>query len=189
VLSGLKERLLEPELIAEFAQEYQREFNRRRRDAARRRSVASAELNAIEARINRIVDAIEQGTDTTQMRNRLMALEQQRLALQRMVDEKGGDDPVIHIRPNLSELYRRKVAELRMALNGDAETRQQAIAILRSLIDKIVLHPGKRRGEITVELHGQLASITNLARPRGPGEEVMITMVAEDGLEPPTNGL
>jgi hypothetical protein len=30
---------------------------------------------------------------------------------------------------------------------------------LRSLIDKIVLHPGTKRGEMKVELHGKLASI------------------------------
>jgi hypothetical protein len=37
---------------------------------------------------------------------------------------------------------------LRNALNGDTESRQQAIAIRRTLIDKIVLHPGERRGEM-----------------------------------------
>ena len=67
--------------------------------------------------------------------------------------------------------------------------REQAAAILRSLIERIVLHPGRKRGEPRVELRGQLAPITNLARPVRPGQDVMITMVAEEGLEPPTRGL
>ena len=69
---------------------------------------------------------------------------------------------------------------MRETLNGDPETRQQAMSILRSLIDKIVLHPGARRGELGIELHGQLAAIINLARSQRPGEDLMITMVAEE---------
>ena len=125
----------------------------------------------------------------SQLRERLTNLDQRRIELQKTLDGAVGEDHVIRICPDLSGMYRRKVAELRDALNENLETRQQAIAILRTLIDKMVLHPGAKRGEFKVELMGQLASIINLARPQGPGEEVMITMVAEEGLEPPTRGL
>ena len=189
VLSGLKERLLEPELIAEFAREYQLEFNKRQREVVRRNSEAVSKMKTVDCRITRIVDAIEQGADAVQLRERLAELERKRLDLKREFANGRGEDTIIHIRPDLSHLYKRKVAELRETLNGDPETRQQAISILRSLIDKIVLHPGAKRGELGIELHGQLAAIINLARPRRPGEDVMITMVAEEGLEPPTNGL
>jgi len=54
---------------------------------------------------------------------------------------------------------------------------------------QIVLHPGAKRGELGIDLRGEFAAIINLARPQRPGEDLMITMVAEEGLEPPTNGL
>jgi len=180
VLSGLKDRLLEPDLIAEFAREYQREFNKRQRNAVRQNAATTNELKAVDARVGRIVDAIETGADAAKLRERLAELERKRLQLKRDLESAGGEDAVIRIRPDLSSLYKRKVAELRETLNGDLETRQQAIGILRSLIDKIVLHPGTKRGELAIELHGQLAAIINLARPQRPGEGLMITMVAEE---------
>jgi len=85
--------LLEPELIAEFAREYQLEFNKRQREAVRRNSEAvSAEL------------------------------ERKRLDLKREFANVGGKDTVIQIRPDLSHVYKRRVAELRETLNGDPET-------------------------------------------------------------------
>ena len=123
VLSGLKERLLDPELIAEFAREYQLEFNKRQRDAVRRNSRSVSELRAVEDRIARIVDAIEQGADVTKLRERLMELEQKRIELKHTLSQIGAEDAIIQIRPDLSNLYRRKVAELRESLKwqcGDA---------------------------------------------------------------------
>src|SRR5262249_33469017 len=119
VLNGLRERLLEPDLIAEFAREYQREFNRRQRDAARRSAATTSELKAVDARIRRLVDAIEAGADAVQLRGRLAELERKRLQLKRDLENAGGEDIVIQIRPDLSDLYKRKVAELRETLNGD----------------------------------------------------------------------
>src|SRR5262249_10816854 len=117
VLLGIKQRLLEPELIAEFAREYQREFNPRQREAVRRRASAAADLKTVEARIERIIHAIEDGAEVSRLRDRLLDLERDRLALQRTISDTKGNDPVIQIRPDLSDLYRRKVAELRDALN------------------------------------------------------------------------
>jgi len=113
VLNGLKERLLEPDLIAEFAREYQREFNKRQRDAVRQNAATTNELKAVDARIGRIVDAIEAGADAAKLRERLAELERKRLQLKRDLESAGGEDAVIRIRPDLSGLYKRKVAELR----------------------------------------------------------------------------
>ena len=35
---------------------------------------------------------------------------------------------------------------------------QKAATIRRSLIDKITLHPGEKRGELSIERHGDFAS-------------------------------
>ena len=180
VLTGLKERLLAPELLAEFAAEYQRELKRLRTEMLRNRAAVQNSLSETNRRIDRIVSAIEHGSDTPAMHRRLIELEQDRSRLERDSVVVQSADNLTTFTPDLADLYRRKVSALRDALNGDPETREQAITILRSLIDKIVLFPGVARGQLGIELHGQLAAITNLGDVNKRGTDVMILMVAEE---------
>ena len=61
--------------------------------------------------------------------------------------------PVL-LHPNLPELYRRKVAELRDLLDHE-ETRAEAFDAIRSLVEVIRLVP--ENGTLTLELEGDLA--------------------------------
>ncbi|MBX6387049.1 MAG: hypothetical protein IRZ07_29405, partial [Microbispora sp.] len=67
--------------------------------------------------------------------------------------------PVLH--PNLPELYRRKVAALEQAL-ADPVTVAAAAGALRGLIDAILVYPGERRGEVSIQLRGDLAVFLRL---------------------------
>ena len=67
--------------------------------------------------------------------------------------------PVLH--PNLPELYRRKVKALEDALQ-DSRTASAAAEALRSLIDAILVYPGDKRGEVTIDLRGDLAGSCTL---------------------------
>ena len=62
--------------------------------------------------------------------------------------------PLSH--PRMAETYRERITDLPSALN-EPTTRLEAVEILRSLIDVIVLFPEK--GELKIELHGDLAGI------------------------------
>jgi integrase len=64
----------------------------------------------------------------------------------------------VAIHPNLPDLYRRKVARLQQVL-ADEASRPQVVEIIRSLIDRIEVHPGKERGHCDVLLVGALAQI------------------------------
>ena len=64
--------------------------------------------------------------------------------------------------PNIGQLYRRRVEHL-TKLISDANTQQEAIDIIRSLIERIVITPGQKRGHPCVELVGGLAAILELA--------------------------
>jgi site-specific DNA recombinase len=72
-------------------------------------------------------------------------------------------DMEIAIHPNLPDLYRRKVAKLQRVLD-DETTRPQAIEIIRSLIDRIEVHPGHERGHCEVNIVGALAQILAFAQ-------------------------
>lgn len=183
-LAGLKERLVAPDLLAEAFAVYRTE-----RAAARR----AAEANAVRARrraaeldqaIERLVDAIAAGTDTPATRARLKTLEAERAAL--AGDDAGAVAPldrgaeVIELHPAFPEIYRRKVEALEEVLAGDARLRGEAAQILRSVIDRLVIHPAGPKRPVAIELHGSLAGVLALVQGRRAGEACRVTVVAEE---------
>lgn len=77
--------------------------------------------------------------------------------------ENAEEEPVL-IHPEMGRYYREQVTALSEAL-GDEAYRTEAVAIIRTLVDKIVLTPAEIDGKKTVviDLHGQLAGILSLA--------------------------
>ena len=75
----------------------------------------------------------------------------------------------------------------------DETTRDEAFAIVRSLIDRVVLTPTDEG--LTAELHGDLAGILTLCdtpksrRPTADTVGRQLSVVARAGLEPATQGL
>ncbi|TAN61477.1 MAG: hypothetical protein EPN20_12480 [Magnetospirillum sp.] len=55
-------------------------------------------------------------------------------------------DTVINFHPSLADKYKRTLDRLQEALNSDVVgTRQAAIEIVRSLVNRIVIYPGRIR--------------------------------------------
>ena len=95
-------------------------------------------------------------------------------------------EPTPRLHPNLAELYRQKVADLRDALN-ETGTRAEAANIIRDLVEEIRLHPDKN--VLKIELVGDLARILNFANGNPRRIEpagVQVTLVAGVGFEPTT---
>jgi site-specific DNA recombinase len=76
VLRGLKDNLLEPELIHEFVTTYQQEYNRLRREQMNEQPAAHAELARIERQIRNIVEAVKAGLFAPAMKAEVAALEE-----------------------------------------------------------------------------------------------------------------
>ena len=179
VLTGLQERLLDPAMVTEFLQEYHRGQEERRRAARDKHRGAEREIKTLHDEIERIVDHMCAGTETPAMVKRLVAAEDRKAALERDLAAAGEPAAVIQMHPRAADLYREKIEALASALNADDE-RPEAIALLRSLVDRIVLHPTGKRGEMRAELHGRLAAALALANGEGtPDPESMLVMVAE----------
>ncbi len=187
ILYGIKEQMLAPELIQEFADEFRREFKSLQEIITKNNKKLASSAKKLDMRIEHIVNAIENGADFEPLKKRLQGLEQERLTAQSSAPEV--DKSILkQIDPDLADIYQQKVTNLELALNQNTEVRQEAVPLLRALIDKVVLHPGEKRGELTVEMHGQMAAIANLNFQKKEGE-VGVKVVAEEGLEPPTRGL
>lgn len=154
VLEGLRSSLMTPDLVAEFISEYQAEWNRlqgERRVAASRRE---RKLSDVKRKLAGIVGAIEQGILTPTTKERLEALEAEKAELENAPAEA----PLPSIHPKLAELYRQKVARLEEEL-ADPEIAAEAKSVLRSMIKVINVTPGIKRGEVELEVHGELAAI------------------------------
>jgi site-specific DNA recombinase len=160
IMSALKEKLLAPDLIAEFTRAYQEEVNRLAATAGSRRADRERQLKAVERKIQAIMEAVENGLYAPSMNDRLRALEAERNALQRLSEAAEAPSPVV-VHPNLAELYRRRVAELEQLL-ADPELGSEAMDLIRAMVTDITVVPRKDGTGVDLELAGDLARILHL---------------------------
>ena len=185
VLAGLRDRLMAPEEAAEAIRAYTEETNRLNR--ARRASGANdrKELADVEKKIAAMIATIEDGGYIRGMVDRLRELEARQDELTARLARVPADIPDIpDIHPNVAGIYRRKVARLADAPDNAGE-RDEAAAAIRGLIDRIVLMPGVRRGDLGAILewtgNGQGKTKTDT-----PMSGMSVSVVAGAGFEPAT---
>jgi site-specific DNA recombinase len=184
VLGGLRDRMLAPEIFAEFAEEYRRELKRLKAGQTDERESRAKRLTEVKARIDRIIDAIADGTASPTLKAKLSELETEKAHLGASRGPAHDELPEIH--PNLPQLYKRRGADLQRVLTSD---RDAAAEILRSLIRQIVVRPGKRRGETLITVTGSIPAILEFAgnhTRRSAPERSVAMVVPRGGIEPPT---
>jgi site-specific DNA recombinase len=189
VLGALRERLMDPDLFRVFAAEFVAEWNRLQAAASGDQEGQRAELEQVRRQIDRLVDAIAEGTPASRVKDKLGELETRRLHLEAQLEAAVAPAPRLH--PNLAEVYRQRVHDLSAALAQ--EDAAEARDIVRGLVETIKLIP--EDGRLRIEVRGELGAILSLAEgarnaqsPRldagALGEQ--IKMVAGIGFEPMT---
>ena len=88
--------------------------------------------------------------------------------------------------PELTELYRQKLDLLRVNLTKDEPTRARATGLLRELVSDIEFYPIDGKGAARLKITGNMDAVVGLSNGRGT---TAVSMVAEEGFEPPTRGL
>ncbi|MDI9846433.1 hypothetical protein QM467_00005, partial [Rhodoblastus sp. 17X3] len=146
-----------PDLVTEFIKAMQDQVASLRRarkanDAKRARKCAE-----IDRKISGMMRAIENGLYEPSMKERLKTLQNERQALDVGDVAAAETEMTILANPNLPELYRRKVERLEAILEGP--DRVEAMDLIRSMIDRIDLHPRAEAKEHDAILHGDLAAI------------------------------
>ena len=140
-----------------------RETTRLNRERRASGATDRKELAEIEKRIASMIAAIEEGGYVRGMSDRLRELEARQDELNECLAAGPADIPDIH--PNIAIVYRRKVERLAEAL-ADPRDRDEAADAIRGLIERIVLTPGDKRGEMHAALHGDLGTILEWAASR-----------------------
>src|SRR5262249_3884452 len=135
ILDGLRSQLMAPDLFKVFCEEFHRELNRLRADGNAAAEAKRIELDRIERRIRRIIEVItDDDAPMRALKQELVDLEACQLTLQQELAATDARAPLIH--PNLAEVYRQRVERLHDSLQ-DPATRDEAFALIRSLIDEI----------------------------------------------------
>ena len=190
VMAGLREKLMAPEAAAEAMTAYAEETNRLNRERRASGATDRKELADIGKKIATMLDVIEDGGYARGMMDRMRELEARQDEIEERLSAAPVDLPDIH--PNIAIVYRRKVERLAEAL-ADPRDRDEAADAIRGLIERIVLTPGAKRGEMDAALHGDLGTILEWAgngRRKGatdtPRSGMSVSVVAGVGFEPMT---
>ncbi|HSR72656.1 MAG TPA: hypothetical protein VLL72_09780 [Kiloniellales bacterium] len=160
---------MKPNLVKEFVSAFHEELNRAARERDSSLVGKRRELAEITRRLNGLTEAIADGLRTPGLRAKLEDLESCKALLEAELND--APLPVPRIHPNLAEVYRRKVADLHEAL-ADPACRDEALNILRGLIERVVMHPKEKGFEI--ELIGQIARIVEISLDRGATKKAVL---------------
>lgn len=147
----------------------------------------------ISKKVSQIVEAIADGMYHASMKEKLAQLETRQGELTTLLSNVPTD--MLAIAPNVVEVYSQQIASVTKALSNPPE-RQVATQQLRQLIEKIVIKPGTKRGQVLATLHGELGTIlewtdrqvigntTKIKNPAAVATGVSVSVVAGAGFEP-----
>ncbi len=174
-LAGITEKLVSADKIEAAVAAYAAHINRENREQRIQAEADRRGLARIDKAVAGIIAAIEDGLYQPAMKARMDELERERVEITARLAEAPQEVPDVH--PGIAEIYQRKVVKLAETLD-DPETRLDASSDIRSLVGKIVLHPGAKRGEVHATLHGSLMGILDFANDNlQTGERRVITSV------------
>ncbi len=148
ILSGLKTRLMDPELVKEFVSSFHAEINKGYRDVERARETTERAYHETCRKLDSLIEAIADGLRSPVLQGKLEQLEQQKAEQEKTLAAPLNPMPRLH--PGIAEIYRQKVSALQETLQ-DPMLRDEAIGILRCLIDRVVMHQQDEGFEIYLE--------------------------------------
>jgi site-specific DNA recombinase len=163
VLDALATRLMQPELVAEFAAEFTAEWNRLAAEASAGAAAKRRELEGVCRKLAGLVEAIADGLRAPGLQARLEELEARRITLEAEVAAATQAPEVPRLHPRIAEIYRERVARLRAALGAGSKP-DEVLEAARALIDRVEVHPpAETGGEPWIELVGELSAMLALA--------------------------
>ena len=183
VIGALRQRMMAPEVYQAFAQEFTAEWNRLQAEASGDQSAKRAELARIRQQLERLVDALANGTPICALNLRMATLEARRIALEAELASANAPAPALH--PNLVDIYRGRMEQLAATLED--QDGAEARTLVRGLVERVELH--ETADGFRIEVRGELANILGLATGGPRQGEVLgqqIKLVAGVGFEPTT---
>jgi site-specific DNA recombinase len=118
---------------------------------------------------------------------RIKVLEAERADVRAGLESAKAADEVIALHPAAIDRYATDVARLGELAGqpGDPATSAELVESLRRLVVEVVVHAPPNSSAFSIEVKGRLSELTSMFAARSVGG----TLVAREGLEPPTPGL
>ena len=186
VLDGIKEQMLLPALIEEFEAAFHTKL--KELSAADNTSVTEYEraVQTVTQQIEKIVDSIAVAGPLPSLTARLKELETKKESLLRNKPIQFAGLDVAMPRKDMTSAYKARIERFQESLNADPELKIEAAGQLRTLVKSIVVHPLPEKGHAALEITGDISALAVLNQPN---QKTAVSMVAEEGFEPPTQGL
>ena len=184
VISALRLALADSDLVGAYVEAYREERHRIESAARRERATTERSLAVAKASIERLVRALVDGVLThdevaTQMK--ALRAEHDRLASHLAAAEQ--ETAVRDVRPQAVERFRQNMEALTAILAESEGVPPENLARpFRSLVESVTISPRRAREQYEVKIDGYLTSLLG-------ADLSSIAMVAEEGFEPPTQGL
>lgn len=199
VLGALEDELRDPAVVAAALDAYAQERRRLAAGMERERGERTRRLGEVTRTLERLVDAIGDGSATMKtIGGRMTELEAERARLEADIAaaDAGPDKTAIALHPAAANRYLKLIADLGQSFAAGRATGASGLPggitsseALRELLDRVIIHPTAPRAPIDVEIRGRLAALMQ-APALAPNRRVMGgAVVAADGFEPPTKGL
>jgi site-specific DNA recombinase len=186
ILDALRQRLMAPALVEEFAATFHDELDRQRRQASAGRAGKERELAEVTRKLDKLIDAMTEGYRVPGLQQRLDDFEARWAALAEELAQPA--PPPVRLHPRLGQIYRGKVARLQDAL-AEPTHRAEALGILRGLVERVEIHA--REEGLEVEIIGAIVPMVELAlETRAAALDAdaagSVKVVAGAGFEPAT---
>ncbi len=192
VLNGLTAELRHPEVIAEYVRTYHTERKRLAADANRKRLQLERRLGELNREIDRLVDAIAKGQgDPAVLGPKSTLLDGDRKKITAELAETAPTTEAVALHPAMLARHEEQMTRLQSTLAGgirDGDT--ECSEAIRDLVETVtVFRDGARAGGVQVEISGRLTALLGEQAFPNRVRGVWGKMVAEEGFEPPTQGL
>lgn len=191
VLNGLTTELRHPGVIAEYVRTYQAKRKRLTAEASRNRVRLERRLGELNREIDRLVDAIAKGQgDPAVLGPKSTLLDGERKKLAAELGEAPSEE-VVSLHPAMLARYEEQLTRLQAALaDGIRDGDTECSKAIRDLVETVtVFRDNSRAGGVQVEVSGRLTALLGERAYPNRVRGVWGKMVAEEGFEPPTQGL
>lgn len=168
VLGGVRRDLLAPERVQRMAQEMQAAYTERMRAAAARIEIVPRELQALDARIERLRERLKAGDPDLTADEFQVAVERAESKRRELRPEARQNARILSLLPRAAELYRQQIEQ---GLDGDPQGASRARLILRDLLGEITLAPGED-GSLWASYAMQPAVLLRGAGTGGRGDRI-----------------
>ncbi|MQW94112.1 recombinase family protein [Sinorhizobium fredii] len=183
----LRKELEHPELLVEFVQQYNQARMEYAHKMIERRATLEARVKTLDQELTRLVSYIAKGIgDADRIGEEIMAREAEFKAAKEELSREPEPISPVMLHPASIAAYRNALYELQAAVRDRTNAGYpKLVECLREVIHDVIIRRGPEKGQIDVTLRGKLRVLLSQPLKKRVGG----TVVAEEGFEPPTQGL